>query len=143
MASEFGPVIERLKGALGLHTDKDVAVALGMKPSTFGERRKRGTLPFEELIRVADSRNVDLRWLLTGRAGAEVQEPRTGNHVPVDVDLLATVIAGARSALRDRGVELLPAKEAKVIAWLYEHFQAKGQADAEAFSRFLDVVLDG
>lgn len=143
MDSGFGPVIERLKAALGLRTDKDVADALGMKASTFGERRKRGTLPFEELLRLADSRNVDLRWLLTGRQGAGAQEPRATYGTPIDVELLTTVIAGLKAELQSRGRQLQPAREAKVIAIVYEHFKAKGGADAAAFSRFLDLVLDG
>lgn len=142
MDIEFEPVIERLKQALKLKSDAEVASALGMSPSSFGERKGRGTLPFDRLLPLAYQRNVDVDWLLAGKVNQAVGESPGRYDKGVDVQLLATVIAGARTALRDRGVELSPAKEAKVIAWLYEHFKAKGQADEAAYTRFLDLILE-
>lgn len=54
---------------LVLNSSKQAAVsdALGMSSSDFANRKKRGRIPYENLVAFAASRNVSIDWLLTGQ----------------------------------------------------------------------------
>lgn len=64
--NNFSHVMDRCKKFLKIKNDCDVAKALGMSASTFNERKKRDSIPYSDLIKLADSENVDLNWLLSG-----------------------------------------------------------------------------
>jgi phosphonate transport system ATP-binding protein len=49
----FEAALLRLKGALQLQNDKDVAAALGMEASAFNKRKARGSFPEEEVRALA------------------------------------------------------------------------------------------
>ncbi len=59
-------IIDRIKEFKNLQSDTAVAKALGISQSTFAERKKRGTIPYSELINFADKEHLNLDWLLTG-----------------------------------------------------------------------------
>jgi phage repressor protein C with HTH and peptisase S24 domain len=71
----FGALMQRLKEALGLTSDTALADALGMKQSAFANRKKAGSVPFQNVIRLALDRDLDMDWLFedVGRA-AELGE---------------------------------------------------------------------
>lgn len=56
----------RLKQAIKAENDAKVAEELGLSSSGFANIKKRGSLPYERMERVCDSRNVSMDWLLTG-----------------------------------------------------------------------------
>ncbi len=70
MSSSFKEVIARVKGALAIKSDAALARALGLETTTFYERKKRGSLPFEALCGLAQARGLDLNYLLLGRPSA-------------------------------------------------------------------------
>lgn len=72
--SIFSQTMARLRLALKVETDLALAEALGMKPSAFANRKKSGSLPYDELLNLAKSRNLNLHWLLTGEEPAPMKE---------------------------------------------------------------------
>jgi collagenase-like PrtC family protease len=65
----FEAALLRLKGALALQADKDVAAVLGMGASAFNQRKRRGSFPEEELRALAQQRpdlGIDVHYVLTG-----------------------------------------------------------------------------
>lgn len=62
----FEEVISRVKVALSLTDDKDLAELMEMSTTAFSNRRKKGSLPYEQLTKLLTSRNVDLKWIFTG-----------------------------------------------------------------------------
>ena len=95
MESVFASVIGRAKEVLGVTSDVAVAAELGMKPAAFNNRKKSDSLPYDELVKWASTRNVDINWLLTGQGGRK--ERGGGHHLPID----------PRRAQKDRRERLL------------------------------------
>lgn len=65
----FTEVIERVKQGFGYRNDAELARAIGMSASAFSNRKKSGSVPYEEIIRAANQRNMDLA-LLFGPGGS-------------------------------------------------------------------------
>lgn len=67
---EFNGILQRFKLLMGLETDTEVANVLGLKQSTFSERKKRNSFPVKALKTFVENdkekRIKDLRWVLTG-----------------------------------------------------------------------------
>lgn len=92
----FEAALLRLKGALLLQTDKEVAAALGMDASAFNKRKARGSFPVAEVRALALTHNFDPEYVITGVAQAAlevieaVREGRPFTKVgPEDQQLLA------------------------------------------------------
>ena len=62
----FEVVMARLKQAVKAENDAQIAEELGLSSSGFANIKKRGSLPYERLERICNSRNVSMDWLLTG-----------------------------------------------------------------------------
>lgn len=62
----FDEVIDRAKKSLKINHDCDFAEKLGMKAGAFNARKKAQSLPYEELLILADAEKIDFNWLLTG-----------------------------------------------------------------------------
>lgn len=65
----------RLKRAVKAESDAQIAEQLGLSSSGFANIKKRGSLPYERLERVCNSRNVSMDWLLTGEGLMWRSEP--------------------------------------------------------------------
>lgn len=63
---DFNDVIDRAKKALKINKDCDIAERLGMKAGAFNARKKSNSLPYEELLILANAEKIDFNWLLTG-----------------------------------------------------------------------------
>jgi|CXWL01.1.fsa_nt_gi hypothetical protein len=70
----FTAVIQRLKEALNRRNDKEVAEILRIKPNAFYNRRRLGSLPFQELLNVAEGNDLSADWLFFGR-GTPTRKP--------------------------------------------------------------------
>lgn len=66
----FNDVIDRVKNSLNINSDKDISERLGMKPAAFNARKKAQSLPFEEILSLANIEKIDFNWLLTGQGNA-------------------------------------------------------------------------
>ncbi len=63
---EFELVMTRLKKALGVQKDVELARILGISGPDFANRKRRGKIPWERVIEVSRLHNVNLHWLATG-----------------------------------------------------------------------------
>jgi len=88
----FGVVMERLKSALGLSTDLDLANLLGMSSSNYANRKASKSIPFDLVIPLCESRSVSLDWVFTG-AGSSVVGRKLEEHPaqPLDLPLLGEI----------------------------------------------------
>ncbi|MDT4329787.1 helix-turn-helix domain-containing protein [Methylomonas sp. MV1] len=62
----FDAVMNRMKTVINVASDSELGARLGMKPNTFSNRKKANSLPYEELIALASSENVNTNWLFYG-----------------------------------------------------------------------------
>lgn len=65
-APVFEIVIGRLKKALGLQTDAALHSLLEMSSSRYANRKRSGSIPYEQVLALCSSRNVNLNWLFYG-----------------------------------------------------------------------------
>jgi len=54
--------------------DKHLANYLGIKPNTISTWKKRGKVPYKELIAICEEKGIDLNWLFFGQ---EIEQPQT------------------------------------------------------------------
>jgi hypothetical protein len=73
-------VFDRLRQALKLASDKDLAEALGLAYQAFSKRKLRGSMPQEEVETVIEQRGLNAAWVYTGEGpmfeGGEAQARR-------------------------------------------------------------------
>lgn len=102
----FTAVIERLKEALRLRNDKEVAEVLRIKPNAFYNRRRLNSLPYEELVSVAEQNGVRTDWLFFGLGDAH-RAPRgqkSGSKPNVEPAPMGTILFELERALLEAGV---------------------------------------
>lgn len=63
----FDEICERLMLATGASSMGALADCLGFKPAAFSNRRKRGSLPREEIDQLIEERGLSPAWVYTGR----------------------------------------------------------------------------
>lgn len=66
---QFLSQVLRLKEALRVESDKEAAETLGIKPTTFNEKKRRGAFPEKELRALAQQRpelGINVEYVLTG-----------------------------------------------------------------------------
>jgi hypothetical protein len=102
----FAAVIERLKDALRLRNDKEVAEALRIKPNAFYNRRRLNSLPYEELVSVAEQNGVRTDWLFFGLGDAHraPRGQRSGSKPNVEPASMGTILFELERALLEAGV---------------------------------------
>jgi hypothetical protein len=96
MATNFEAALLRLKGALQVQTDKDIAVLLGMSPTALNDRKRRDAFPVDKVRALSQTHHFDADYVITGVAQAAlevieaVREGRPLTKVgPEDQQLLA------------------------------------------------------
>jgi hypothetical protein len=102
----FDEVMGRVKKALKIKTDKELAERLNMKETTFNSRKKANSLPFEELLGLANTENWDFNWVLKGEGtmyqSAGTLTPRQkallDNYENMDEHCKRTIEAAASAA---------------------------------------------
>lgn len=121
----FGDVIERLKKALKINLDCEVAERLNMKAGTFNARKKTGSLPFEEILTLAELEKIDYNWLLTGEGEMRKKSSDIQRHEPIvfDDDQLALAIETVEEVLEETERTMLPKKKALLIMAVYDLFK--------------------
>lgn len=92
---DFDKITERIKAYKSIRYDIDVAELLGMTQSAFAERKRRNSIPYEELIRFCDEEKIPYQWLFDG-----------GDYTPgssdfARIDVYAMAGAGSASELGD------------------------------------------
>lgn len=110
----FSEVIGRLKNSLKIKEDKEIADRLNMKAGTFNARKKSQSLPFEEILELAELEKIDYNWLLTGegdtykRTGLKLVSVTDENGVVnVTNESIAEVKFGASESFSDEDLQIL------------------------------------
>ena len=73
----FLEVTGRAKKALNIKADCELAERLKMKSGTYNARKKSDSLPYEDLLKLAELEKIDFNWLLTGVTQNEQNEKST------------------------------------------------------------------
>lgn len=60
-------VFDRMKSILGCRSDSEMATVLGQSPQQICDKRRRGSVPYEDAVALAWAGIASLSWLLTGR----------------------------------------------------------------------------
>lgn len=68
MDFDFDAALLRLKGALRVRTDKEVAQMLGMSATALNERKKRNSFPEDKVRALASKVHFDADYVITGLA---------------------------------------------------------------------------
>jgi transcriptional regulator with XRE-family HTH domain len=66
---------ERLRLVRGADTQKAFAAALGVHENSVANAERRSSATQDYLLRIAEVRNVNLHWLLTGQGAMRLTEP--------------------------------------------------------------------
>jgi transcriptional regulator with XRE-family HTH domain len=73
MATFFEAALLRLKGALQVTTDKEVAELLGMSPNALNERKRRDSFPEDRVRALAAKLHFDPEYVIGGVAQAALE----------------------------------------------------------------------
>lgn len=73
MTTLFEAALLRLKGALQVTTDKEVAERLGMSPNALNERKRRDAFPEDRVRALASKLHFDADYVITGVAQAALE----------------------------------------------------------------------
>lgn len=137
---DFDAIAGRAKHALGVHTDKDLAQALGLNVKSYSARKKAGSVPLEELAIALRTRGLSIDTVLFG--GLVAREPGAEEARGLDMPRLEAVLEGVESHLARREATLAPSVKARLVVLLYDYFDQRRVEDA-AFDRFLTLILKG
>jgi len=100
-------IFERLKKALKVETDGDLAARLGLSYQAFNKRKVRGSLPREEVETLIDELGLNPAWVYSGEdpmyEGGEAQQKREQDYR----DLVAQMTAMSLHNETRRAVEPL------------------------------------
>lgn len=64
--AEFINIIDRIKELKSIKTDNAVAGLLNISQSAFAERKRKDSIPYEELVSFSVNEGISIDWLLTG-----------------------------------------------------------------------------
>ncbi len=99
---DFNEIIERMKDILSSHKisgrvyDKDVASELGIAQASFATMKKRGTIPYREIMEFCARKKISINWLFFDQP-AEMLVEETGKFFRVRyfADIRASAGGGA------------------------------------------------
>jgi transcriptional regulator with XRE-family HTH domain len=66
---------ERLRLVRGADTQKAFAAAMGVHENSVANAERRSSATQDYLLRIAEVRNINLHWLLTGQGAMRLEEP--------------------------------------------------------------------
>ncbi len=73
-------IINKLKAKLEIKTDVDLAVVLGMKHNTFVARKKRNSIPYEEIINLCEERGISIASIFEDEPNSALSSDETDNN---------------------------------------------------------------
>ncbi len=96
--ANFEEVMGRLKQALGVSQDKVLALKLGMKPSTFAERKRGGkagvpSIPTDRVLELAKLESLNPAWVFDGKEPMRMGEAEAEFERKLSVIRHATELA--------------------------------------------------
>lgn len=99
--SFVGKIIQRMKEALDISTDAELAAALGVGSTAVSNWRKRNSIPYDDCMNLAMEHSVSLDWMILGRG---VPRPKFSK---IDKDIAELAIKATIKSAITAKVELL------------------------------------
>ena len=121
--ADFISIIDRIKNLKNLKTDSSVAECLNLNQSAFAERKRKGSIPYEELIAFCLKESVSIYWILTGDGQPlhiqGVKEPSVLYGSGLDDQEIKEIVefANEDADFRRAIVQLIRAKKMELDAW--------------------------
>lgn len=148
----FSFQLDRLKQALGVKEDQEVASALGLSRAALSERKRRGSFPVDKLKVLAAQRpdEVNVYFVLNGpgidsdvgRPVTQLVESKRGRFAPpLDAAHLSRVIESVQREASERGVELDTNGLAVVAGGVYNTQPVGAEPNQALVRAMLDVYL--
>ncbi len=146
----FQEVTDRLKLSLGVETNKEVALALGLSATNLGERKTRGAIPVDEIRRLCAEIGESAEWVLKGgeRGANTLRVDRiqaiTGRthveHHPINRQLLGQCIEVVELEQGRRDLRLTHVTRARLIGALYDMSIGSGRLNASAVGPLFEFI---
>lgn len=95
---DFDLVMARLKEALGAASYAEIGRRIGLSTSAYANRKRAGSIPYEEIIAIAHSEKISLEWLIFGEGVAREGAPKT-SVTQINNDLIARCLVEIRRAM--------------------------------------------
>lgn len=151
--NSFEAALSRLKHALRVSNDADVAKALGMSKTAFAERKRRGSFPDRQLLALAAARpdlQLDPSFVLHGETAADTAAKMLKNFGPrlkelrgdrsIDAFADAVHIPPTEVAKLERGERAPTRQEAMSLQEAHAQYSARWVLGGEAPT--LESALD-
>lgn len=109
---EFNEILERLKDIISSRTigrqvyDKDVAMELGITPATFATMKKRGSVPYKEIMEFCARNKISINWLFFDQP-AEMLVEETGKFFRIRYFANLRASAGGGADVFDENYEYI------------------------------------
>ena len=135
----------RLKLVRGNTSQRALAAELGVHENTVSNAERRDSATHDYLVRIAEARNVNLNWLLTGR-GAMYLEDRAGG--PLLQEKLTLALADALRVLYGSKYNAVPLEaRARLLRAGANYLRTIGVSedaipDTDSLVRFLKLTAD-
>lgn len=138
----FEDILIRLKQQLGVATDKEAASVLGLTPSAFNDRKKRGSFPLDKLRALkASMPKLNVDYILTGSAAALIAADLTeAKRELIEYERTLNVFYGVSDAERP-DAEL--AERAAKVATNFRILSEQGRLAVEAMINALLETNEG
>jgi len=88
---DLSQVFRRLKYALNVDKDNELADILGLKQNTISTYKKRKSVPYKHIITICDQYNIDLNWVLSGDIPQNQNELQLDPAIKDIIDLLSNL----------------------------------------------------
>ena len=129
---EFGEIIEKLKDVIstkkigGKVFDKDVAMELGIPQTSFATMKKRGSIPYQELMQFCARKKLSINWLFFDQP-VEMLIEETNKFFQVRYFAELRASAGGGADVFDENYELITIDE-KIIQNMVGYSTSKLEA---------------
>lgn len=130
-AEETSPGLpNRIKFLRGGRTQEEFGEILGVSKATISKYESGFAIPSSDILRkIASIGNKGIDWLLRGdrplasQPSDHSQNTYDQREAPLDVALLSEVLAEINNFIADKRLKLLPQREARLVAIVYDHCQ--------------------
>jgi SOS-response transcriptional repressor LexA len=141
--NSFQEIIEKVKDIIssdvkgGKVFDKDVAAELGISQATFATMKKRGAIPYKELMEFCARRKISINWIFFDQsANMLVEETEKYFHIKYFSNIRASAGGGAEGFTEDYEIIKLDRKLMKAIF--------KDMSDEELKTKEIEAIrVDG
>lgn len=137
--NDFDAQLLRLKQALDVTRDQDVASALGLSKQAFSARRKRGSFPVDKVLALVAAKGLDAAYVLTGQQSEPFEPTFEGKVAALKRAASQAEAIGAPQA-RDllyasmeaaTGVAVLVSNREAALLRAFRSFDAEGKRAVE------------